>query len=354
MKKNRNLLYPLPIAEVNEEKLMRRMSLFIGQEVEKINLKFAAEYVGIVNALWEYRTIEPVTLNGEEIHRASLAAYVMGQSESLSFAFRYAHGVQRFDIKEIGKKGTSEFLFSVTDVEFYEDHIVFFGIAKDKDTHKEKEYLVYWFLDNFEFYSSPIQHRKLGNRVIFDLTEVVANKLSRIVRYAYRYLKRTDEVKLSKLTELLTGKCINKPNKQMFIALNKELQLEDNSDERKNFISDVLQKSFHRFVQTSLEGQDGLFVQDSEGIFQLSMENIVPTSDKKGFRFQGLREYTEEPWKNYRINLEYDYKKNEIFIYDKEWFSSIGKLTWEDTLSNLKEIKNFRRCINIYYRALKN
>lgn len=67
----------------------------------------------------------------------------------------------------------------------------------------------------------------------------------------------------------------------------------------------------------------------------------------------GLREYIEEPWKNYRLNLEYDYKKNEILVFNKEWSSQIGMLTWVETPNNLMEIKNWRRCINVYFNASK-
>lgn len=42
MKKNRKLLYPVPIAEVNKEGLMERMSLFIGRKIEKNRLKLCS------------------------------------------------------------------------------------------------------------------------------------------------------------------------------------------------------------------------------------------------------------------------------------------------------------------------
>jgi hypothetical protein len=80
MKKSRNLLYPVPIAEVNKEGLMERMSLFIGHKIEKIDLNSAAEYAGMVKALWEIRDIETPAINGHEIHPAKLVAYVMGLS----------------------------------------------------------------------------------------------------------------------------------------------------------------------------------------------------------------------------------------------------------------------------------
>ena len=64
--------------------------------------------------------------------------------------------------------------------------------------------------------------------------------------------------------------------------------------------------------------------------------------------------YTVEvPLKNYRLNLEYDYKKNEILVFNKEWSSQIGMLTLVETPNNLMEIKNWRRCINVYFNASK-
>lgn len=354
MKENRNLIYPLPISEVNKERLMERMSFFAGYKIEKINLKSAAEYAGVIKALWEYRTVGPAIVNDQEIQSSALVAYLIGLPECLSFAFRQAHGIQRFEIEEVGKgnKPNQKYLFSITDVEFDEDCIILFGIAKNNNG-KEKEYLIYWFLDNFEFYSSYVHDRKPRNRVFVDLSEKAKNRLSVILKYAYKYLKCTDEVMLSKLTELLTGERVKKPSRQLFVTLNRELHHMDIDDNRKELICQVLRKSFHRLVQTSRERQGGLFVQDSDGIFQLSIENIVPCSDKKGLRCQGLREFIDEPWKNYRINLEYDYKKNVIQVFDNEWLFPTSALIWEETPNNLKEIKNFRRCINMFYNSSK-
>ena len=281
-KKNRNLLYALPIAEVDEGKLLNHTSKLVGHEVEKFNLVTAAEYKGNIEAYWECRKFEPLYIDGEEVSLAALAAWHTKIPELLSFAFRHAHGIQRFHITEVGKKNRSntEYDFSATDFEFYEDSIVLFGLAKNRETYEEKEYLVYLFLEQFEFYNSDIQIRKLRNSVRCELTQVAAKRLSTLIMYAYKYLKHADEVRLSKLTELFTGEYIKKPGKQMFIALNKTLQTHDLPEERQAVVKQTLETAFHRFVQTSRERKNGLDVQDNEGVFQLNMEEIRPCTDK--------------------------------------------------------------------------
>lgn len=354
-KKNRNLLYALPIAELDEAKQLGRASKIVGHKVEKFNLVTAAEYKGIIEAYWECRKFAHLITEDGDASLARLVAWVTDIPEMLSFAFRHAHGIQRFHITEIGKrnKPNTEYDFSVTDFEFYEEYIVFFGIAKNCETQKEKEYLTYLFLDQLDFYESDILIRKLRNKVHFELTEVAAKRLSTIIMYAYKYLKRADEVRLSKQTELLTGKRIKKTGKQMFITLNKALQDSDLTEERREVVIQTLETAFHRFVQTSRETQNGLYVQDNDGVFQLNMEEIRPCTNKKGLRCLGLREYADRPWDNYRMNLEYDFKENTLSIYDKDWNKVIGYLSWEETPDNVGEIKNLRRRINSYFNAKK-
>lgn len=355
-KKNRNLLYALPIAEVDEAKLLNRTCKIIGHNVEKFNLAVAAEYKGIIEAFWECWNFEHLIVDGEEASLATIAAWHSQIPVILSFAFRNAHGIQRFRITEIGKnnKPNTEYDFSVTDFEVNEDSIVFFGTAKNSETHEEKEYLTYLFLDQFAFFKSDIQVRKLRNAVYFELSQITEKRLATIIKYGYKYLKRADEVRLSKQTELLTGERIRKPGKRMFIALNNALQSYDLDEERQKVIEHTLETAFHRFVQTSRERKQGLYVQDNEGVFQLNMEEIRPCADKKGLRCQGLRSFEERPWDNYQMNLEYDFKENTLSVFDKSWNKVVGRLTWEQTANNLEEIKNFRRCINSFQNAKKH
>lgn len=358
-KKNRNLIYAIPIAEVDEEWMKQRVSMVIGRDIDRIDLAAAAEYKGCLNAAWELRNISPFMVNGEELSSGALLAYSTQIPEPLSFAFRHAHGIQRFNIIEAGKrnKPNTEYLFSVTDVEFEEEYAVLFGLAKDKNTGKEKEYLVYYFWDQLEFFQSGIQFRELRHQVYIEGTEMEWKRLGTISMYAYKYLKKADEVRLSKLTEALTGLRIAKPGKQMFVALNKELQKEDNDPERQEVIVETLETAFHRYVQSFKEKAlklKELYVQDGKEMFLLaSMENIRPCRDKKGFRFSGLRMYDNAPWNNYRINVEYDYKKNSFTKYDKDWEKVVGTLAWNDTAENIAFVKICRRWVNSFYNAKK-
>ena len=66
-KKERNLLYPIPIAEVNEARLKDRISTITGQPVEKIDRFIAAQYKGILDSMWDLRKLGPITNNGMDI-----------------------------------------------------------------------------------------------------------------------------------------------------------------------------------------------------------------------------------------------------------------------------------------------
>lgn len=356
MKKiDRNLLYPIPIAELDETKLLNRASKIIGHNVEKFNLATAAEYKGIAEAYFDCRKLKQLNIDGEETSPVSTYVYCTKIPEVLSFAFRHDHGIQRFHITEIGKrnKPNTKYEFSVTDFEFYEDQIIFFGIAKNSETHEEKEYLTYLFIDQYIFYNSDIAIRKLRNMVYFDHSEITAKRLSKIIKYAYKYLKYADEVRLSKLTELLTGEHVKKPGKQMFEVLNKALRNSDQTEDCHEVIEQTLGTAFHRFVQTSRERKKGLYVQDKEGVFELQMEEIRPCADKKGLRCRGLRSFDERPSDSYRINIEYDFKKNSLTVYDENWEKITGSLTCEENANNMEEIKNIRRCINTFFNAKK-
>jgi len=356
MKNNRNLLYPIPISEIDEDKMRARISKILGRTIDKINLQIAAEHNGILSAYWECKNIDPLKIDGEEIHPAALVAYLTQCPESLSLAFRHAHGIQRFNIMEMGKKNKSnkEYKFAVTDFEFHEDMILMFGEAKNQEARTEKEYLVCLDLDRFEFFKLDILGREVCNKVFFDNSISESKRLSTIIMYAYKYMKRSDEIRLSKLTELLTGTFVKKPGKQMFEVLNRSLKNPDIDENRKELILNTLETAFHRYVQTSKERNPGFYVQDKEGSFILEMEEIRPCKEKKGLRCRGLRVYDNAPWNNYRMNIEYDYKTNSISVYNDDWQKQKGILQWEETDNNNAEIKNLRRCINCYYLATQN
>ena len=353
-KKDRNLIYALPIAEVDELKMKERIEYVIGHSIEKIDLNVAAEYKGVLDSLWDLRELRGYIINGEEIHAGTLAAYTTQIPEAVSFAFRHAHGVQHFEVLEKGKRNKPDITydFAVTDIEFYEDHFVLFGIAKDKVTKSEKEYLVYFFIDTTSFYKSDIQIRKLRNQVFFNYSEIEARRLSTMMMYAYKYLKKADEVRLCKVTEYLTGASIPKPGKNMFELLFLEKNKIDNSTNRELCIDNAINGVFHRYVQTSLgNAKVSLVVNDGHGDFQMSIEEIRPCEDKNGLRCLGLRDYESTPWNNYWLNVEYDFNKDQLYVYDENWQKVLSTLTFTETEEGIKSKRIIRRCVSTYIKA---
>lgn len=353
-KKNRNLVYALPIAEVDEMKMKGRIEYAIGHSIEKIDLNVAAEYKGVINSIGDLGDLRGYIMNGEEIHVGSWAAYATQIPEAVSFAFRHAHGVQHFEVLEKGKRNKPDITydFAVTDVEFYEDYFVLFGIAKDKVTKSEKEYLVYFFLDTTSFYKSDIQIRKLRNQVFFNYSEIEARRLSTMMMYAYKYLKKADEVRLCKVTEYLTGASIPKPGKNMFELLFLEKNKEENSLTRNECIDNAIKNAFHRYVQTSLgNAHVSLVVNDGHEDFLMTIEEIRPCEDKNGLRCRGLRDHEGTPWENYWLNVEYDFKKDQLYVYDKNWGKVVSTLTFTENEEGSKSKRIIRRCVSTYIKA---
>ena len=275
----------------------------------------------------DLRDLKGYVINGEEIHPGRWAAYATDISLVVSFAFRHAHGVQHFEILEKGKRNKPDITygFAVTDVEFWEDYIVLFGIAKDKVTKSEKEYLLFFFLDTMSFYKSDIQIRKLKNEVFINFSEIEVRRMCTMLRYAYKFLKKADEVRLCKVTESLTGTSILKPGKNMFELLFLEKNKDNNSIKRNLCIDNAIKGAFHRYVQTSLGNAHlGLRVNDGHGDFLMTIEEIRPCEDKSGLQCRGLRDYGQTPWINYWLNVEYDYKKDQLYVFDKNWERELG------------------------------
>lgn len=352
-KKERNLLYALPIAEVDEMKMKGRMEYVIGHTIEKIDLNVAAEYKGVLESMRDLRELNGYIINGEEIHAGVWAAYATAIPEVVSFAFRHAHGVQHFEILEKGKRNQPDITydFAVTDVEFWEDYFVLFGIAKDKVTKSEKEYLLYFFLDTMSFYRSGIQIRKPKDKVFVNCSEIEARRLSTMMIYAYKYLKKADEVRLCKVTEFLTGTSILKPGKNMFELLFLEKNKEENSTNRELCIDNALKSAFHRYVQTSLgNAKVSLVVNDGHEDFLMAIEEIRPCEEKKGLRCRGLRDHEGTPWDNW-LNVEYDYKKDQLYVYDKKWKRVLSTLTFTENEEGIKSKRIIRRCISTYIKA---
>ena len=353
-KKNRNLLYALPIAEVDEMKMKGRIEYVIGHSIEKIDLNVAAEYKGVLDSIRDLSELRGYIMNGEEIHAGAWAAYATDSPVAVSFAFKHAHGVQHFDVLEKGKRNKPDITydFAVTDVEFGEDYFVLFGIAKDKVTKSDKEYLLYFFIDTMSFIRSDIQIRKLKDEVFVNYSEIEARRLSTMMMYAYKYLKKADEVRLRKITEFLTGTSILKPGKNMFELLFLEKDKDDNSTNRELCIDNALKSAFHRYVQTSLGNANvSLVVHDGHEEFQMPIEEIRPCEDKNGLRCRGLRVHEATPWDNYWLNVEYDLKKDQLYVYDKNWERVTSTLTFTENEEGIKSKRIIRRCVSTYIKA---
>ena len=349
-KKERNLLYPLPIAEIDEQWMKKRIESVIDRPVEKINREVAACYKGIIESALELSDVFEHTINGK------LVAYHTQIPEVLSFALKHAHGVQHLTITEKQKKGKPNITydFGVTDVEFHEEYLILFGIAKNLDTKNKKEYLLYFFPDVCSFYKSDILIRKMRGEVFWEYNEKEEKRLSMLIRFAYKYLKKAHEVKLCKNTAELTGCIVSKPGKQMFLALSKQIKIEDETSESYKCLKTTLDEAFHRLVQTSLGNANvSTYVCDENDAFSMCMEKMTPCCDKKGFRFEGLRFIEETPWKSFWMNLEYDYKKNIFIIYNKDWTEPIGQLKNFENEEGKKALRVIRRCVNSYYKATK-
>ena len=348
-----NMSNEIPISGIDEKRMKEMVSMVIGRNVTKIDLTTAAEYKGCMEAIWALRKVTPIKIDGKEVSNDAFGEYCAQISESLSLAFRNAYGIPQFYITESWQTPGAEYLFAVTEVEFYEDRCFLSGYAKDKETKAEREYGICLFLNTLELYYSEKQSRNLSHRVYLSSFDMDNKILSTIQKCAYKYVKKANEVCLNKLTEFLTGLNISKPGRQMFIALNKELQNGDNNEERSNVINNTVETAFHLYVHSSIEKTSGTFsLKDEIGEFTLtSMEKHKPCKDKKGILFEGIRQYKESPQK-YRMTVEYDYQKNTLNIYAEHQEKTITNLTWNGNTENDNIIRRFRRCINSYYNAI--
>ena len=68
-------------------------------------------------------------------------------------------------------------------------------------------------------------------------------------------------------------------------------------------------------------------------------------------RCRGLRDHEGTPWDNCWLNIEYDYKKDQLYVYDKNWGKVSYPLTFAENEEGVKAKRIIRRCISNYIKA---
>ena len=71
-----------------------------------------------------------------------------------------------------------------------------------------------------------------------------------------------------------------------------------------------------------------------------------------GFYTYGNSCYHEgTPWENYWLNVEYDFKKDQLYVYDKNWGKVVSTLTLAENEEGSKSKRIIRRCVSTYIKA---
>lgn len=213
-KKLRNLIYPVPIAELKEDAMTDFVSSLLGRKIERITLSEAVEakaeleFLPVTHIAQEDYTLK----DGSRIHPAHFWAR-SHQSEYLSIAAKNDLGPMKFKFLIYDRKtqDEKEVVFSVRDYNVADNWVMLWGIAKEPGGI-EKERIFTLYLPEYVFVEDdPYTFKRIKNSAVDLISSGRAwKRFRKIILYLAHYMCASDIEYLKKFYSYILKQPVTK------------------------------------------------------------------------------------------------------------------------------------------------
>ena len=318
-KKSRNLIYPVPIAELKEEVMEEFVSSLLGRRVEQITL---AEATG-AKAELEFLTVTHVPQedyslkDGSRITPAHFFVHCH-HSEYLSAAAKNDLGPMKFSFLIFDGKAHDEkrVTLSVKDYNVDENWVMLWGITNEPGRIEKERIITLYLPEHIFFEYDPYTFKRIKNSSVFFIPSGRANKrLRKVILYLADYMCHSDIEYLKKISSFI----LNQPVSDLSPELAADIRMktlvdgvdENVSEYKKNALSEAPMRILRRLIRRATERYIWSFRLDGQIINGFSEDYALTEDNVLSFNIWTLEDDAEQ---RHYVGVEYHLDKDVFFL----------------------------------------
>ena len=356
-KRLRNLIYPVPIAELKEDAMTEFVSSLLGKKIERITLaeaieaKAELEFLPVTHIAQEDYTLK----DGSRMHPARFWA-LCHQSEYLSVAAKNDLGPMKFRFLIYDRKTQDEkqVVFSVNDYNVADNWVLLWGISKEPGGILKERIFTLYLPDLYFVEDDPYTFKRIKNSDV----ELVSSdrawkRLRKIILYLSNYLCSSDVEYLKKFYSYILDQPVTKLTPELAADIRMKALIDGEETKwtklKQEAFEEAPMRLLRRLIRKATERYIWSFELDGQTISGFSEDYTLTDDDVLSFNIWTLDEDFEQ---RRFVGVEYHIAEDVFYLKTTEKAKPKAATCIEDGES-AKTKKTTLRIINRYLRQYK-
>ena len=356
-KKLRNLIYPVPIAELKEDAMTEFVSSLLGRKIERITLaevieaKAELEFLPVTHIAKEDYTLK----DGSRMPPAHFWA-LSHQSEYLSVAAKNDLGPMNFRFLIYDKKTQDEkqVVFSVKDYNVAENWVMLWGIAKEPGGIEKERIFTLYLPEHFFVEDDPYTFKRIRNSYVELISSDRAwKRLRKIILYLSHYMYSSDIEYLKKFYSYILEQPVTKLTPELAADIRMKALVDGEEEKWSKLKQDAFEEApmrlLCRLIRKATERYIWSFEIDGQTILGFSEDYTLTNDNVLSFNIWTLDEDFEQ---RRFIGVEYHIAEDVFYLKTSER-AKFKAATCIEAGESAKTKKTTLRIINRYLRQCK-